>query len=641
MIARYGEWPSPLDATTAAAESGGISWPAAAGDQTWWCESDPATATVRLKCRDHDGTVTDVLGADWSVRNRSLGYGGRPYAVRDGLVVFTHHGDQRLYRRAGEGDPVALTEVVEGAETCWADPQFAPGRDEVWCVRETTRAAVDDADADPAPRTSRAIVAVDLADGTQRLVARSHHFLSGVRISPSGRRLAWIGWDHPAMPWDGTALMVADLVDGVASDARQVLGGADVSVAQAEWADDDTLYAMADPDGWWNLHRIDTASGTAECVLPMPEECAGALWRVGPSWFAVVAGRVVLHHGVGAQQLAQWDPADGSLTPLAPDWDDIGSDLTAGPECVVMVAASATQSRAVLRVPLDGSAPVRCTAAPTQRHAAWTSVPKRRTFRAADGRDIHAVYYPPTNPEHTGPDGELPPLLVDVHGGPTSHTGATPDAEFSLFTSRGFAVVSVDYGGSTGYGRAYRERLRHNWGIVDRDDCIAVAVALADAGEVDRDRMAIRGGSAGGWTTLACLGGSDVFCAGAVYYPISDATTWSGAATHDFESRYLISMIGRWPEDRERYVQQSPLTHVGNISAPMVMLQGADDFICPPYHAQVIVDAVAARGLWHRLLVFDGEGHGFRKASSVHDSLLAEAELYSHAMGITVTLEAS
>lgn len=577
------------------------------------------------------------------MRNRFLGYGGRPYAVRDDLLVFTHHGDQRLYRRSGEAAPVALTATADddGGETCWADPQFAPSSDEVWCVRETTRAAVGEDDADPARRTSRAIVAVPQDGAPQRIVATSHHFLSGVRISPSGQRLAWIGWDHPAMPWDGTALMVADVVDGVAVNPRQVLGAADISVVQAEWADEDTLYAMADPDGWWNLHRVDVPSGISECVLPLAEECAGAIWRVGSSWFGVVDGRVVLRHGVGAQQLAAWDPADGSLTTLAGDWDDFGSDLAAGPSGVVVTAASTTRSRALLWVPVDGGEPLRCTAQLSTEHAAWTSVPQRRTFTAADGREIHAVFYPPTNPDHSGPADELPPLLVDVHGGPTSHTTATPDAEFSLFTSRGFAVVSVDYGGSTGYGRAYRERLRHNWGIVDRDDSIAVATALADAGEVDRARMAIRGGSAGGWTTLACLSGSDVFCAGAVYYPISDATTWSGAATHDFESRYLISMIGRWPEDRDRYVQQSPLTHVGDITAPLVMLQGADDFICPPYHAQVIVDAVAARGLWHRLLVFDAEGHGFRKASSVHDSLMAEAELYSHAMGITVNLEAS
>ncbi len=255
---------------------------------------------------------------------------------------------------------------------------------------------------------------------------------------------------------------------------------------------------------------------------------------------------------------------------------------------------------------------------------------------SVDGRDVHVIWYPPTNADHAAPEGAKPPLLVHAHGGPTGGSNAVPDTEFDVFTSRGFAVVSVEYGGSTGFGREYRERLRHNWGIVDRDDCVGVARALADAGEVDGERMAVRGGSAGGWTTLACLTGSDVFCAGAVYYPISDALHWSGGDTHDFESRYLIGLIGPLPEARERYEAVSPLAHVDRISAPLVMLQGADDFICPPHHAEVIVAAVAKRGLWHKMHVFAGEGHGFRKASSVRDSLLAELELYSHAMGLQI-----
>jgi dipeptidyl aminopeptidase/acylaminoacyl peptidase len=250
----------------------------------------------------------------------------------------------------------------------------------------------------------------------------------------------------------------------------------------------------------------------------------------------------------------------------------------------------------------------------------------------ATGQLVHFAWFPPTNPDCTAPPGELPPLLIDVHGGPTSSTDVTPNLELSLFTSRGFAVASVDYGGSTGYGRAYRERLDRMWGIVDVADAVTVARELAAAGEVDANRIAVRGGSAGGWTTLACLTSSDVFCAGAVYYPISDALHWSGGNTHDFESRYLESLIGRLPEDLERYERVSPLHHVDRIVAPIVMLQGADDFICPPEHATTIIDAVAARGLWHRLEIFPGEGHGFRKATSVQTSLERELELYAVAM---------
>ncbi|MFD3455023.1 prolyl oligopeptidase family serine peptidase [Streptomyces sp. NPDC058691] len=667
----HGEWPSPITADMAAAGSGSKSWPSGAGAETWWCALDPRTATVRL-LRTHPAAPEPrpVLGEGWSVRNRALGYGGRPYVLRQGagqhLLVFTDHRDQRLYRAdvasitveaASARDVPAGTEPrpltpPDGPEatTCYADMTITQDGTEVWCVREVTAAPTGPEDDDPAPRTRRDIVAVPLSGaaaddpGAVRVVARSHHFLSGARVSPDGRRLAWIGWDHPLMPWDATDLMVADLVDGVATGAVRVLGGNGVSVPQAEWASPDTLYAMADPDGWWNLHRVSLVpDGTAEaeCVLPMARECAGALWRVGASWFAVTAAGVVLRHGVGDQQLALWRPGTGTLTELASGWTEFGSDLWAEDSHAVVLAGAADRGRTVLWVPLapPGTplAPaIDCTPAGHAPHAAWHSVPQRRTARAADGREVHYVYHPPVNPDFEGPAGEAPPLLIHVHGGPTSSTGATPDLEFSLFCSRGFAVASVDYGGSTGYGRAYRDRLRHAWGVVDVEDSVTVARELAALGLADPARTAIRGGSAGGWTSLACLSSTDVFACGSVYYPISDPLAWSGGHTHDFESRYLQSLIGELPRDRERYERVSPLANAARISSPLVMLQGADDFICRPDQAEVIVAAVAARGLWHRYLLFDGEGHGFRMASSVARSLQAEAELYSHVMGVTV-----
>jgi len=661
-VARYGEWPSPVGLDVVATESGSVSWPSAVGDETWWCSSDPATATVRL-LRAIDAEPVEVLVGHWSVRNRSLGYGGRPYLVvpsdGDHLLVFTEHGDQRLYRAdvspLGSAAPAAAPGPLTPADSpqarmCYADLVLSPDATEIWCVREVTATAAGPHE-DPAPRTHRDIVAVPLDASARedpsgvRIVASSHHFLSGVRPSPDGRRLAWIGWNHPAMPWEATELMVADLVAGpgglVAGPAVRVLGGGDVSVPQAEWDGPGALYAMADPDGWWNLHRVDVESGEARCVAPMARECAGALWRVGPTWFAVTSAGVVLQHADGNAQLSLWDPSTGSLSALAPGWTEFGSDLRTGDGVAVVDAASAQVSHTVLRValppttqvPRDVVHPVSAPAHPLQP---WRSVPQRRTAHGVDGREVHYVYYPPTSPLHLGPADETPPLLVHVHGGPTSSTGAAPDREFDLFCSRGFAVASVDYGGSTGYGREYRDRLRHTWGVVDVEDSVAVARELADAGLADPARTAIRGGSAGGWTTLACLAFSDVFCAGAVYYPISDPVRWTGGHTHDFESRYLEYLIGELPGDLARYEAVSPLANAHRITRPLVMLQGADDFICPPEQAQAIVDSVAARGLWHRYLVFPGEGHGFRLDSSVRDSLLAEAELYSHTMGITV-----
>jgi dienelactone hydrolase len=598
----------------AAAASGSLTWVSGRGAETWWCQSDPATATIRLMRRSGDGAIDDVLGPGRSARNRVCGYGARPYALIDDGFVYTEFADGRLYWVDRDRGERALTSPDP---TSWYADPIGHG-DEVWCIRETTIPRSGDA----AARTSRALVAVPLdGSGAVREVARSHHFLSSPRVSPDGRRLAWIGWDHPLMPWDGTDLMVADLVDGVAVDARRVLGGPDVSVPQAEWAGAEgsaVLYAMADPDGWWNLHRVDVATGSVVNVLPLAEECAGALWRMGATWFALAGDRVVLHQGVGAQRLAVWDPASGDLDDLAPDWDDFGPSIWADADSVVISAGSARASRGVLRVPLYGGPPMRCS--PVNPPDPEVATPQRRI---ADG--VHYVYHPPGSAQL----GETPPLIVTVHGGPTDATDAIPSLELSLFTSRGFAVASVDYGGSTGYGRAYRERLRHKWGVVDVADCVTVVRALAEAGEIDPARVAIRGDSAGGWTTLAGLAHTDVFCAGAVYYPIADATRWSGEHTHDFESRYLDGLVR--PADRERV---SPLHHADQITSPIVMLQGADDTICPPAHAQSIVDAVAARGLWHRLLMFEGEGHGFRKAGSVTASLNAELDLYSYAMHI-------
>jgi dienelactone hydrolase len=643
-VVRHGEWPSPISAELVAAASGGLTWPAVVGEETWWCASDPATATVRLVRCLVGQSASPVLPVGPSVRNRSLGYGGRPYLVLPGsaghLLVFTDHRDQRLYAvdvpaLAGAGpheagDPRPLTAPdPEGTETCYADPVPAPGGDEVWCVREVTTGGT----------VSRQIVAVPLdGSGAVRTVATSHHFLSGARVSPDGRRLSWIGWDHPAMPWDGTQLVVADLVDGVATGARVVLGGPQVSVPQVEWADADTLYAMADPDGWWNLHRVELGADRAECVLPMPEECAGALWRVGPSWFAVTAAGVVLRHGVGDQRLALWDPTSGELRDLAPAWTRFDADLAAGGAAVAVVASRADRSDTVLRIPLPGGEPILLTPEEHAHLRPWNPAAQRRTATGPDGLEVHYVYYPPTNPDVTGPDGVAPPLLVHAHGGPTSSTDASPDLEFAMFCSRGFAVASVDYGGSTGYGRAYRERLRHTWGIVDVADCVTVAADLAAAGLADPAATAIRGGSAGGWTSLACLSSTDTFAAGVVYYPISDPASWLGPATHDFESQYVLGLVGDPVADAGHYARVSPLANVGKISSPLVMLQGADDFICRPDQAQQIVDAVAARGLWHRYHVFPGEGHGFRRHDTVVASLRAEAELYSHVLGVHVDL---
>ncbi len=680
--ARCGLWASPLTSDAVAAGLGGPSWASVVGAETWWCASrttDAAVKLLRWRADGADGAIWDVLGGAWKVSNGAIGYGGRPYlavaggagsalghdAGADHLVVFTEQSDRRLYGARVEPlpshaepaltagalavVPFALTPPdPAGVEICYADPVLGPDGTEVWCVRETTRTDVGN-DSDPAEITYRDIVAVPL-DGSAaeeplavRVVARSHHFLSCIRISPDGKRLSWIGWSHPDMPWDTSELMVTDLVNGVARNPVRVLGGPGVSVSQAEWADASRLYAMADPDGWWNLHRVDLGAGPAdvkvECVLPMQSECSHAIWRVGATSFAVTDSGVVFRHGVGGQQLVIWDPASGSLTELAPGWTEFEVGVSGSADAVAVIGASATSRPAPLRVSLPSGTTHTCPPADgiaTDPYELWYAKPERRTAAGRDGRSVHFTYHPPTNPHHGVAPDELPPLIIDVHGGPTSTTGASRSLALSFFTSRGFAVASVDYGGSTTYGRAYRELLNGAWGVVDVEDSVSVAEALAAAGLADPARIAIRGGSAGGWTALGGLTHTDVFCCGAIRYPIADPFTWYEGQTHDFESRYLFTLLGGTPPDSDEFYRRvSPLIGVKDLRSPFIMMHGLNDSICRIDQSDRFVEAAREQhgpDICRVYFRFPGEGHGFRHASTLAAALEAELALFREIM---------
>ena len=677
-IPRCGRWDSPLTAEAVAAAAGGPSWPSVVGAETWWCASDAADASVKLlRCASPDAadsTAQDVLGAPWKVSNGAIGYGGRPCLVVSGatpgaphVLVFTEGSDHRLYAARvaplpstksapsasstiSTADPVPLTAPdPDVLTTCYADPILGPDGTEVWCVREVTRTD-GGADRDPAEITTRDIVAVPLdgsaADdpGAVRVVARAQHFLTCVRVSPDGARLSWIGWNHPDMPWDTSELMVAELEAGVggpvAREPVRVLGGPGVSVPQAEWADAATIYAMADPDGWWNLHRITLdADGSAQvtCVLPMESECAHAVWRVGATSFAVTGHGVVFGHGVGDQRLVVWDPAgDGSLTELAPGWTEFAVGVSGSADAVAVIGASSTRRPTPLRVDLGTGAVHLCPKDDADEFEAWYARPERRTAPGRDGRAVHFTYHPPTNPQHDGAAGEPPPLIIDVHGGPTSTTGAARALTLSFFTSRGFAVASVDYGGSTGYGRAYRDLLRETWGVVDVEDSVSVARFLTESGLADAARVAVRGGSAGGWTTLAALTHSDAFRCGAVYYPIADPFTWYAGRTHDFESRYQYTLLGGGPDEADAFYRRvSPLLAVKELRAPFVMMHGLDDTICRPDQSERFVAAARAlhgEDICRAYLRFPGEGHGFRYAATLAASLEAELALFTQVL---------
>ncbi|MEU1816244.1 prolyl oligopeptidase family serine peptidase [Streptomyces roseifaciens] len=647
--ASYGAWQSPVGAELAASAGGGPDFVGTVGDELWWTAPRPAEeGRFTLVRRRAGGAEETVLPAPWNVRNRVLEYGGLPWAAAarasgGPLVVFTHFADQRLY--AFEPDvpgavPRPLTPLSSvGGGLRWADPVLLPGRGEVWCVLEEFTGE--------GPYDVRRLLAAVPLDGSaardrgavRELTDGKNRFVTGPRLSPDGRQAAWIAWDHPRMPWEGTELKTAQVsADGRLPDARTVMGGPAESVAQVEWAEDGSLVAASDRTGWWNLYRVDPATGESTALCRREEEFAGPLWRVGMRWFAPLPGGLVAAlHGRGAAVLGVLDPRSGEIADVAGPWTEWAPTLAVHGTRAVGVAASPHSAYEVVELDV-------CTgrARPVgARHAdrvdpAYYPEPLTRTFAGPDGREVHAHLHPPRNPGHVAPDGELPPYVVWAHGGPTARSPLVLDLATAFFTSRGIGVAEVNYGGSTGYGRAYRERLRGQWGVVDVEDCAAVAGALAREGIADPARIAIRGGSAGGWTAAASLAATSLYACGTILYPVLDPEAWTAeGGTHDFESHYLESLIGPREEVPERYRERSPLHRASRISAPFLLLQGLADPVCPPAQSERLLAAMAGRGVPHTYIAFEGEGHGFRRAATVVRALEAELSLYAQTFGVT------
>ncbi|MFF1356796.1 prolyl oligopeptidase family serine peptidase [Streptomyces sp. NPDC058297] len=651
LIQEYGSWPSPITAALAAAHDGKPEYVGFVGDETWWTEPRPAEAGRRaLVRRRADGTEHTVLPAPWNVRSRVIEYGGRPWAgagrpedPHGPLVVFADFADQRLYAYEPDAPgavPRPLTPVSPvGGGLRWADPQIHLDRGEVWCVLEEFTG--------DGPADVRRVVAAVPLDGSaagDRTAVRElsdgrHRFVTGPRLSPDGRRAAWLAWDHPRMPWDGTELVVADVTqDGTFSGARTAFGGPDESVAQVEWAPDGALVYSSDRSGWWNLYRV-APGGVPRPLCPREEEFGGPLWKIGHGWFAPLeSGLIAVVHGVGATALGVLDPATGEVVDTAGPWTEWSPALAAHGTRVVGIAASPRTGHEVVELDTrTGRARVVGAAHTDAVDPAYYPEPQIRTFAGPDGRDVHAHIYPPHSPTHAAPGDELPPYVVWAHGGPTGHSPLVLDLEIAYFTSRGIGVAEVNYGGSTGYGRAYRNRLREQWGVVDVEDCAAVALALAAEGTADRDRLAIRGGSAGGWTTAASLTGTDVYACGTILYPILDLTAWGSGETHDFESQYLESLVGPLAEVPARYVERSPAEHADRLTAPFLLLQGLDDVICPPAQCERFLARLEGRRVPHAYIAFEGEGHGFRRADTMIRVLESELSLYAQVFGLHPT----
>ncbi|MFD3874680.1 prolyl oligopeptidase family serine peptidase [Streptomyces sp. NPDC058623] len=650
----YGSWPSPIDAALAASHDGRPEYLGAVGAEVWWTEPRPREGGRRtLVRRPADGRpARSVLPAPWNVRSRFTEYGGLPWAGAERptggpLVVFVHHADQRMYAYepdapAGPG-PRPLTPLsTVGGGLRWADPVLRGA--EVWCVLEEFTG--------PGPGDVRRVTVAVPLDGSaaadrgavRELTDDRHRFRTGPRLSPDGRRAAWLVWDHPRMPWDGTELQLADVTPhGALGAPRTVLGGPDEAVAQVAWAADGSLLAVSDRGGWWNPYRVDTGGGGAVNLCAREEEFGGALWKPGLSWLAPLPGSradgsgggpLAVLHGRGASVLGVLDPDSGDLVDVAGPWTAWQPTLAVSGTRVYGVAASPRSAYEVVELDTaTGHARVVGAHATDPVDPAHYPEPQTRTFPGPGGREIHAHVYPPHHPAVRAPAAERPPYVVWAHGGPTDHVPPALDLHIAYFTSRGIGVVEVNYGGSTGYGRAYRERLREQWGVVDVEDCAAVARALAAEGTADPARLAVRGASAGGWTAAASLAAGDLYACAAIIYPVLDLRGFA-AETHDLESHYADGLAGRGQTLALRCRERSPVARADRITAPFLLLQGLEDPVCPPAQAERLLTALRGRPVPHAYLTFEGEGHGFRRAETMVTALEAELSLYAQVFGI-------
>ena len=623
--APYGSWRSPITADAIVAESIGISSVSIDGDAILWTESRPSEGGRYVIVRmGPDGTVSDVNPAPFNARTRVHEYGGGAWVADAGTVWFSNFDDQRIYRVESGGSPEPVTPE---SPLRYADAVLDRARNRLICVRE------DHSDHD---NIVNAIAAVPTDGyGEQTVLFSGWDFVSSPRLSPDGSTLAWLSWNHPNMPWDGTHLWTAPVLDnGALGEITLVAGGEAVSVCQPEWSPDGALHFVGDQLGWWNLYRL--GDDGPEALYPDDAEYARPQWVFGACAYAFAGnGDIVCAvNRRGSWSLNVLNPGAKTLTPLNVPTGEMGrGDLAVSGITAAVIAGDPRRPMSLIRVNLrNGESDTVRQSSSIDIPSDYISPAQTIEFPSTDGRPAFALYYAPRNAEYVAPDGTLPPLLTLSHGGPTAAASGALDLSIQYWTTRGFAVVDVDYGGSVGYGRAYRQLLNGNWGIVDVDDCANAALHLVHQHLADGNRLAIRGGSAGGYTTLAALAFRNVFAAGASYYGVSDLTALA-EDTHKFESRYLDRLVAPYPEGAEIYQSRSPISHTEGLSCPIILFQGLEDRIVPPNQAEMMYDAVRSKGIPCAYLPFEGEQHGFRRAENIKRALEAELYFYSRVFG--------
>ncbi len=630
-IAPYGSWSSPIAAPMLI--SGGkrrLTEIRVDGDDIYWLDGRPKEAGRQVVMRlASDGTISDLIPPGFNSRNAVHEYGGGSYVARDRTIYFTNWEDQRIYILQAGAEPVPLTaepDIPRGLR--YADLTLTPDGSHIICVRETHT--------DDGNEATNEVVAISTESGEPTTIATGRDFYCAPRVSGRGDAIVWTEWDHPNMPWDGNYLATATFnsADASTGEKRVLSGGPDESIVQPTWRADGTLHFVTDRTGWWNVHSLQ--DGEAVNRLAEESDHGRPDWQFGFSSYAFLPdGSIAIGKGgVTDGSFTIIDAATGTTRNITHPFSEVSYvTVDSQGEALLFIASSPTQEPAIIRLDLATES-CETIYAPSEVSidSGYLSSPEHIVCPTTDDGVTHAWYYAPSNCDFGAPEGERPPLVVICHGGPTSASGTGLDLSTHYWTSRGFAVVDVNYRGSTGYGKVYRDALKQNWGIYDTDDCIAAAQYLIDQGLVDRDRVIIRGGSAGGYTTINALTFHHFFAAGAALYGIADLMVFIGD-THKFESRYLDSLVGAYPEQKQRYHDRSAINFMDQLATPMIILQGLEDEIVPPSQAEIMVEALESKGLPYAYIGFPGEQHGFRQAANIIRAQEAELYFYGKVLG--------
>jgi dipeptidyl aminopeptidase/acylaminoacyl peptidase len=626
QAAPCGAWASPITAAVVAAGATPLSQVLLDGGEVYWLAGRANEGGRNTLLRRRGGDIQELTPAPFNVRTRVHEYGGGATLVADSHIWFSNFADNRVYRidRAGGSEPVP---VSAGGARRWADFVLDRAHRRLIGVREDHSAG--------ATYPVNTLCALG-ADDVETVLVEGNDFYSSPRISPDGKHVAWLCWDHPRMPWQGTELWLAEIgADGTLLDGRLIAGGEEEAIVQPEWSPDGTLYFVSDRSGWWNLYRYE--HGVVHAVCPRAAEFGGPHWTFGNSMYGFRSATEIVCTYIedGMSRLARLDTGCGKLTVIDTPYQEI-RELRVENDTVALLGGAPTVAAEIACIDLiTGRHDVLARSIEQLPDVGYLSVPQSIRYPSEGERTAYAFYYPPTNKDYAPQPGERPPLMVIGHGGPTGMAASTLKLATQFWTSRGFAVLDVNYGGSTGFGRAYRDLLKGQWGVIDVEDCVAGARYLADRDLVDRERLVIRGGSAGGLTTLCALAFHDVFKAGASYYGVSDLKGLD-ADSHKFESHYNEYLIAPKADADRVYAERSPINHTDKLHRPMIFFQGLDDKVVPPPQSEVMVCALRARGVPVAYVTLEGEGHGFRKADSIVRTLEAELYFYLRVFGIPV-----